>query len=239
MSQVMMMSSPFSAGILSIISALLLLGGCSVVQPSVEPSDTLQKSTDTEFDPFRAAVNTAMDAAEQTQTADSPDEWRSVALTWQEAINLMKAVPESSPKYDIAQQRAFEEYPENLQYAQEKAGDRAIADLAVDDDKLTQVDFGEGWPFTVDGEIDCERVDAGSYEIDLVFLRSIGQMYAINSPAEARAEERGWRQVDEIWRNDEDSGGKAPLTWVIMRGEALCAEDSGLDAESEGDRPPN
>lgn len=191
--------------------------------PAPNPDETVQTQA---FDPFRDAVNTAMNAAELTQTAQTPEEWRVIAEQWRAAIEMMKAVPASHPRYDVAQQRALEEYPRNLDYAQSKAGDQALPDLTADDDKLTQVDFGEGWPFVVDGEISCERVNAGNYTISLVTFESVGRVFAVNAPAQARAAERGWLDMNEIWRDSPIDGGKAPMTWVVMRGEALCDAES-------------
>jgi hypothetical protein len=66
---------------------------------------------------FRWAVNRAMSAAELTQTADSRNEWSMVSAWWQEAIDLMGSVPQSHPKYQLAQQKVGE-YQQNLAYAQ-------------------------------------------------------------------------------------------------------------------------
>ncbi len=177
------------------------------------------------FDPFYDAVSTAMQAAEQTQTAETENEWGAIAAQWQTAIEMMKAVPENHPKYDVAQQRATEVYPVNFDYAQSKAGDRAMPALTTDDNKLTRVDFEEGWPFLVDGELSCEWEDAGNYSVRLVTLDSVGEVFAVNDPAQARATERGWLDVREIWRDSPLGDGKAPMTWVVMRGEALCKQD--------------
>ncbi|MDZ8108922.1 MAG: hypothetical protein RM338_25315 [Nostoc sp. DedQUE12a] len=68
-------------------------------------------------DSFREAVNKAIMAANLTQSAKSPDEWKTVVSEWQEAIALMKNVPSSSPNYAIAQQKIIE-YQKNLDYAQ-------------------------------------------------------------------------------------------------------------------------
>jgi hypothetical protein len=65
---------------------------------------------------FRQAVNKAMSAAEQTQTANYKEDWNTVAGLWQDAIRLMQAVPSSSNNYPLAQQKVGE-YQRNLQYA--------------------------------------------------------------------------------------------------------------------------
>ncbi|MFN6558871.1 MAG: hypothetical protein RMY28_003575 [Nostoc sp. ChiSLP01] len=68
-------------------------------------------------DRFREAVNKAISAANLTQSAKSPDEWKIIVSEWQEAIALMKNVPSSSQNYAIAQQKIIE-YQKNLNYAQ-------------------------------------------------------------------------------------------------------------------------
>ncbi|HIK45393.1 MAG TPA: hypothetical protein IGR64_10970 [Leptolyngbyaceae cyanobacterium M65_K2018_010] len=69
-------------------------------------------------DPFREAVNAAQNAANLAQTAKTSAEWQVVADSWAQAIALMKQVPESSPNYAVAQQKAVE-YQPNLAYAQQ------------------------------------------------------------------------------------------------------------------------
>ncbi|ASC70288.1 uncharacterized protein XM38_012250 [Halomicronema hongdechloris C2206] len=71
-------------------------------------------------DSFGEAVNTAMAAAEAAQTAQTADEWGNVAELWTKAIELMKAVPESSENYQTAQQKV-EEYQRNVDYAADAA----------------------------------------------------------------------------------------------------------------------
>ncbi len=72
-------------------------------------------------DPWRLGVNKAMSAATLVQTAYYPDEWNAVATEWQQAIDLIKQVPQSHPKYEQAQQK-LEEYQRYLEYAQKNAG---------------------------------------------------------------------------------------------------------------------
>ncbi|MGK7890586.1 MAG: hypothetical protein AB4042_14745 [Leptolyngbyaceae cyanobacterium] len=195
-----------------------------------------ESATTDDFDPFRLAVETALEATELNQTAETGEEWRTVAEKWRQAIELMKAVPPSHEKYDIAQQRALEAYPTNLAYAQGRAGEDALPEFTTEDDKMTKVDFGEGWPFVVDGELMCERISAGEYVVDLVTLQSLGQVYAVNLPAQSRAQDRNWRRIDEIWRDSPMGEGKVPINWVIWRGESLC--DAPLEGESPLEADP-
>ncbi|MEM8603280.1 MAG: hypothetical protein AAGF24_05540, partial [Cyanobacteria bacterium P01_H01_bin.121] len=71
-------------------------------------------------DPFYQAVTTATAAAELVQVASSAQDWQVVADKWQEAMELMKLVPTSYPRYDIAQNRVGV-YQNNLEYAQQQA----------------------------------------------------------------------------------------------------------------------
>lgn len=105
-------------------SFLLLLQGCNFRSEGTEPLTDESQPTQTntsnqpnETDPFRDAVNKAMEAANLAQTARTAEEWTRVAESWQQAINFMRAVPESSTNYEVAQQKAVE-YQGNLEYAQ-------------------------------------------------------------------------------------------------------------------------
>ncbi|MDZ8034102.1 hypothetical protein [Nostoc sp. DedSLP04] len=73
-----------------------------------------------ETDTFREAVNQAINAANLTQSAKSPDEWKTVVNHWKGAIAFMKNVPSSSPNYAIAQQKIIE-YQKNLNYVDKNA----------------------------------------------------------------------------------------------------------------------
>ncbi|MFN6536805.1 MAG: hypothetical protein RM021_010580 [Nostoc sp. EkiNYC01] len=84
-----------------------------IPSPVTSESPSVLLQTDT----FREAVNKAINAANLTQSAKSPDEWKTVVSEWQGAIALMKNVPSSSPNYAIAQQKIIE-YQKNLTYAQ-------------------------------------------------------------------------------------------------------------------------
>jgi hypothetical protein len=96
--------------------------------PTTE-EETGQVAEETIEDSFGDAVNAAMEAAEVTQTAKSVEDWENVASLWNQAIELMKSVPESSENYPTAQQKA-EEYGVNLEYAKQNAANIKQAVLA-------------------------------------------------------------------------------------------------------------
>ncbi len=84
--------------------------------PVISESPTVLLQTDT----FREAVSKAINAANLTQSAKSPDEWKIVVNQWKTAIALMKTVPSSSPNYIVAQQK-ITEYQRNLNYAEKNS----------------------------------------------------------------------------------------------------------------------
>jgi ribosomal protein S27E len=86
----------------------------TVMMPSPPPP------TSTMDNIWREAVNSAMRAANLAQTAETQQQWNRVVLQWQEAINLMKAVPASDPNYTTAQQKVIE-YQNYLNIAQQRA----------------------------------------------------------------------------------------------------------------------
>ncbi|NEO55654.1 MAG: hypothetical protein F6K54_22835 [Okeania sp. SIO3B5] len=59
-------------------------------------------------DPFKLAVNRAINAAEMAQYAQTKIEWEAVASQWQDATEFMKIVPASHPKYKQARKKIIE-----------------------------------------------------------------------------------------------------------------------------------
>ncbi|MEH1926027.1 MAG: hypothetical protein V7K83_00635 [Nostoc sp.] len=84
--------------------------------PVTSESPTVLLQTDT----FRKAVSKAINAANLTQSAKSPDDWKIVTSQWESAIALMKTVPSSSQNYVVAQQK-IKEYQRNLNYAEKNS----------------------------------------------------------------------------------------------------------------------
>ncbi|WYL93351.1 MAG: hypothetical protein HEQ35_05315 [Gloeotrichia echinulata IR180] len=84
--------------------------------PVTSESPTVLLQADT----FREGVNKAINAANLTQSAKSPDEWKIVVSQWEAAIALMKNVPSSSQNYAVAQQK-IREYQRNLNYAEKNS----------------------------------------------------------------------------------------------------------------------
>ena len=75
------------------------------VEVTPSPIPSLSPAPLPQTDPFQQAVNQAMSAATLTQSARSQVEWNAIISQWQEAIELMKAVPDSSLNYQLAQKK--------------------------------------------------------------------------------------------------------------------------------------
>ncbi|WP_202222955.1 hypothetical protein [Okeania sp. KiyG1] len=71
-------------------------------------------------DPFKLAVNRAINAAEMAQSAQTKIEWEAVASQWQDATEFMKIVPASHPKYKQARKK-IKEYQGYADYAMREA----------------------------------------------------------------------------------------------------------------------
>ncbi|MGK7920838.1 MAG: hypothetical protein AB4080_12620 [Trichodesmium sp.] len=78
------------------------------------------ETTEVISDPFREGINAATKAAELAQTANTQAEWNEVAMTWHQALVLMKEVPESHSQYQAAQNR-IDLYRNNREIANKKA----------------------------------------------------------------------------------------------------------------------
>lgn len=67
-------------------------------------------------DAFYDAINQATQAANLTQTAKSPVEWKQVSQSWINAIALLSSLSETHPQFTLATQK-IQEYERNLNYA--------------------------------------------------------------------------------------------------------------------------
>lgn len=73
-----------------------------------------------QLDPFESALDRAASAASIGASAQSQDDWRLVVSQWQEAIALLKKVPNSSP-YQLLVEEKISEYQQQLIYAKQQA----------------------------------------------------------------------------------------------------------------------
>ena len=91
--------------------------------PSSEAKPALKISKETvnsAVDSFAKAVRVAEQAATQGKTAQSRQDWLVVAAKWQQASDLMAAVPSKHPRYTMAQNRTAL-YRQNSDKAQQEA----------------------------------------------------------------------------------------------------------------------
>ena len=87
---------------------------------NLDETANLATAPDTAPDTFREAVNSAVKASELGRAAKTKEDWATVTDRWQEAVSLMRRVPESSPNHQLAQTKVLE-YQKYLLYAQEAA----------------------------------------------------------------------------------------------------------------------
>jgi hypothetical protein len=80
-------------------------GGDETANQNVIASPEKPKRDQTLVDPFDRAVNLAGEASAEGTKANSPEEWKAIALKWKAASDLMGQVPESHPRYELAQNR--------------------------------------------------------------------------------------------------------------------------------------
>ncbi len=143
------LTSPILAfGVLGAIVGFAVMVAMQDIHLSDHTSVGVEKS-----EPFRWAVNRAISAADLTQRAQSAQEWQAVATWWQEAIALMRQVPTSYERYDVAQSR-IADYERNLQYARRKAQESSQS-LVIDTlwsigSRRTQVIAIQGEPSSID-----------------------------------------------------------------------------------------
>lgn len=88
-------------------------------EKTLENSEKIE-TTELISDPFRKGINVATKAAELAQVANSQAEWNEVAITWHQALVLMKEVPEAHSQYQAAQNRIYL-YRNNREIAKKKA----------------------------------------------------------------------------------------------------------------------
>lgn len=79
-----------------------------------------QETASSNVDSFAQAVRLAEQAAREGKTAQSPEDWLVVAAKWQQASDLMAAVPEQHPRYTTATNRTAL-YRQNSEKAQQEA----------------------------------------------------------------------------------------------------------------------
>ncbi len=94
------------------------------IDPPTEPAPAAEIDPPTEplvnSDPFGEAVRKAIEAANLTQTAQSKQDWETIARNWQLASQLMQEVSFDDPNYLTAQDRAVLYY-NNYNYSQTMA----------------------------------------------------------------------------------------------------------------------
>lgn len=94
-------------------------GQANPTKPNAVPAAPVRPTT-SKTDPFHSAMDRASSAYRIGKSAQSGDDWRLVEQRWQQAIELIKSVPASSPYHAQVKQK-LAEYQQNLIHAQQQA----------------------------------------------------------------------------------------------------------------------
>lgn len=89
--------------------------------------------------------------------------------------------------------------------------------------KISKGQFSGDWPLTIDsGLLNCE-LSSVSPNLQLVTFTSNGKTYALNSTARGQSKNRGWLEVNQVWKeNTSIPSTKVSIGPLIDRGLALC-----------------
>jgi len=98
--------------------------------PATNPVPSVPTSNATaNANPYKLALEKADSAGNITVSAQSQDDWNLVASRWQQAIQLLRSIPSSSPYRSLAQAK-LKTYQRNLAYAKKQAIRAGSGDIA-------------------------------------------------------------------------------------------------------------
>jgi predicted aspartyl protease len=119
------------------------IAAVKTTKTTAKPAQTAVPKTN-QPDSYTQAIARASAAYSISKSAQSRDDWRLVAARWQQAIDLMAAVPTSSPNHAEAA-RKLADYRRDLAYAQSQAnqpvassGDGRISQSTAQSSSITQ-----------------------------------------------------------------------------------------------------
>ena len=175
------------------IAGTILLYACTVTQqapptspspftPAAPPPSPVTSAspppTSPETDFFLEAENKAISAKNIAQIAQTKEDWTLVTNRWQQAIDLIKAVPKSNPKYSLAQKQ-LAEYQSGLNNAEKqlKLPAPTPSNLADNQDTIQET---PGQVYTVDPQAKPTRNDTPE-------LSKLGNLLAAKK----------WKEADE------------------------------------------
>ncbi|HYW19863.1 MAG TPA: retropepsin-like aspartic protease [Nodularia sp. (in: cyanobacteria)] len=111
------------------------------VEPKAPPAQPAPKAlppSEPEINSFEMGLNKAVGAWSISQSAQSPDDWKLVVSQYQDAIALMKKVPQQSPEFDTAQGK-ISEYRGQVNIARQKATPRPIPSPQANNQRIVVV----------------------------------------------------------------------------------------------------
>lgn len=105
----------------------------------VKPSPTTQPPAATSrADAYKLALEKADSAGNIAISAQSQDDWNLVVSRWQQAIQLMRSIPRSSPYRSTAQTK-LTQYQRNLAAAKKQAARAGVGEIVADTGVLPMV----------------------------------------------------------------------------------------------------
>lgn len=144
----------------------------SVSEPKSPPVNQTNTSTSVDSDPdiYQQALVKAASAISITESAQSSEDWQIVIGKWEQAIDLLKEIPASSPNYANAKTK-LAEYQRQLDYARQQANpnsQRAFAPAKCLNNSDKNASIASGKVFRVP----IKRRASGTVVIDVTFLNS-------------------------------------------------------------------
>lgn len=87
--------------------------------------------------------------------------------------------------------------------------------------QITESEYGEEWPLTAkEGTLNCTSLGT----LGIITFTANGITYAVNGTAKARARQSGWREINEIWKDNPNPqyGPKINIAPLVQKGLSLC-----------------
>lgn len=148
------------------------IANSSVSEPQSLPVNQTKTNTsvDSDSEIYQQALVKAASATSITESAQSSEDWQIVIGKWEQAIDLLKEIPASSPKYPNAKTK-LAEYQRQLDYARQQANpnsQRAFAPAKClnKSDKNSSIASGKVF------RVPIKRRASGTVVIDVTFLNS-------------------------------------------------------------------
>ncbi len=151
--------------------------------PAPDPAASPSSANPSGLTPLQVALQRADSAVDLGQTAQSVDDWKLVASRWQQSIQLLQAIPDSSLSYQSAQQK-IAEYQNYLAVAQRKANQLVVSTAPLAVASIKNSPSPAASPAAVANPLSCAPVAsaANSQPVELSSVQFDSQNAAQPSP---------------------------------------------------------